>query len=530
MAAEKKSKRKLTAAAIFLLLGNILFFLTLWLLQKYDRIYFDQLLYQLKAPSPGVESDLASSAVVQVGVYGIALTAAEILCYPFLSGGLRKKIPQNQQYRSYCRTKVCRFFTKRALPLALSVFVLCLTIFMQQFNVLAYVDTLSTESDFIEEHYVDPDSAEIVFPEKKRNLIYIFLESMENTFSDPSAGGSIHDNYIPELTALAEEYVNFSHTDDMGGALSYTGTTWTASAMVSQTSGVPVKVPFGADAYGLEDTYMPGVVSIGELLAQQGYRQTLLLGSDAGFHGREPYFEQHGNYNIVDINTLKEEGRLPEDYWEWWGFEDEKLFGFAREEILRLAESGEPFNFTMLTADTHFPDGYECRLCGDTYEEQYPNVMACSAKQISEFVAWIQAQPFYENTTIILSGDHLTMDPEFMKEVAEDYERTIYNCIIHAPVTPVQEKNRLFGTFDMFPTTLAALGADIEGDRLGLGTNLFSERATLTEQYGFEALDTELQKNSEFYNTCLLKMTDAMQPEVGKQKLCCTAESRLRFY
>lgn len=84
--------------------------------------------------------------------------------------------------------------------------------------------------------------------------------------------------------------------------------------------------------------------------------------------------------------------------------------------------------------------------------------------------------------------------------------RTTYNCIINAPIIPAEEKNRQFATFDMFPTTLAALGVEIEGDRLGLGTNLFSDKKTLTEQYGFAALDEELQKKSEFYNTEFLGM------------------------
>ena len=37
-------------------------------------------------------------------------------------------------------------------------------------------------------------------------------------------------------------------------------------------------------------------------------------------------------------------------------------------------------------------------------------------------------------------------------------------------------------------------------DRLGLGTNLFSDLPTLTEEYGYEFLDEELQKRSEYYN------------------------------
>ena len=185
---------------------------------------------------------------------------------------------------------------------------------------------------------------------------------------------------------------------------------------------------------------------------------------------------------------------------------DEKLFAFAKEEITLLAKQDKPFNFTMLTADTHFPSGYECRLCGDEYDTQYANVLACSSKQVYEFVEWVKEQPFYDNTTIVISGDHLTMDSQFLDELDEDYVRTVYNCIINPTVTPVNEKGREFGTVDMFPTTLAAIGAVIEGDRLALGTNLFSAEKTFTELYGFEELDIELQKNSEFYNREILAM------------------------
>ncbi len=512
MLEEKNKQRRMhILTAVLLLLGNLLQFLTIWLLQKYDHVYFDQLLYQLKAPSEGAQGSLISSAAMRVGVFGVGLTLVEILLCPLLVRSLRRKCAVKHSSISGGIGRMSRFLMRRAFPLAMAVFVFYLSVFVQKFDVIAYVDTASTQSDFIEEHYADPETVSIYFPEQKRNLVYIFLESMESTFADPSAGGSITDDFISALSTLAQEHVNFSHTSGIGGALPYSGTTWTASAMVAQTSGLTVKVPLGADAYGTEESYMPGVVSLGDLLAEQGYRQTLLVGSDAEFHGREPYFVQHGNYRIVDTDSLKASGRLPEDYDEWWGFEDEKLFAFAKEELTALAESGEPFNFTMLTADTHFPDGYECRLCGDTYEEQYANVLTCSAEQTAAFVAWIQQQPFYENTTIILSGDHLTMDPQFLEEIDENYTRTTFNCIINAPVAPVQEKNRQFGTFDMFPTTLAALGVQITGDRLGLGTNLFSGKQTLTEQYGYAVLDEELQKHSAFYNTRFLDMGDPLE-------------------
>ena len=66
---------------------------------------------------------------------------------------------------------------------------------------------------------------------------------------------------------------------------------------------------------------MPGVISIGQILDEQGYNQVLLLGSNAEFHGREIYFTEHGNYEILDTDALKGTKRLPEDYEAWWGFE-----------------------------------------------------------------------------------------------------------------------------------------------------------------------------------------------------------------
>ncbi len=491
-----------------LLAGNLLFFLTIWMASKYDKVTLDQFIYQLKSSAAGANSSITNSAVIRVGGFGVAATLLELVLYKLCTGDVRQAIRQRGIYIRFRTTKFARFVSRRALALTLAVLIFSMALFTVKLDLIQFVSAAATESEFIEDHYVDPSLAELTFPAEKRNLVYIFLESMENTFGETEAGGPIYDNFIPELTQLAAENVNFSNDDGLGGALSFSGTTWTAAAMVTQTSGLNVQVPLEAEYFGGENGYMPGVVTLGEILEDQGYNQTLLVGSDAQFGGREAYFTEHGNYNIVDTKALKDRGWLPADYNVWWGFEDAKLFGAAKLELAALAAKGEPFNFTMLTCDTHFPDGYHCQLCRDEYPEQYPTVARCSSRMVYDFILWIQQQPFYENTTIVISGDHLTMDPDFMQEVDENYQRTIYNCIINAPLEPVQEKNREFGTYDLFPTTLAALGVQIEGDRLGLGTNLFSGKQTLCEMYGFEALDWELQKRSEFYNTRFLGLGD----------------------
>ena len=47
-----------------------------------------------------------------------------------------------------------------------------------------YLHIQNSYSTLIEDNYVNPSQTTITFPEKKRNLIYIYLESMESTYSD----------------------------------------------------------------------------------------------------------------------------------------------------------------------------------------------------------------------------------------------------------------------------------------------------------------------------------------------------------
>lgn len=504
---KKKISKSLIFALILLICGNIVFFFTLWLLSKYDNPTLDQVLFQMKSSGAGANKNIVNSAIIRVGLFSVLSIGLEIFLYLLFSGRLGRMFKKRAWYPKYCATKCCTIIKKLALPCSAIVLIFSLVLFSIKLDISSVISSNFVKSDFIDKHYVDASKTKLAFPEQKRNLIYIFLESMENTYADTEAGGNITNNFIPELTQLAKDNINFSNDEDLGGALNFAGTTWTAAAMVAQTSGIPVKVPLTADTYGGESGFLPGVYSIGQILEKEGYNQTLLLGSDAAFAGRESYFTDHGNYNIVDINSLKEEGRLPEDYVVWWGYEDQRLFNFAKEELNKLAASGEPFNFTMLTADSHFPDGYLCPLCGSDYDEQYANVLACCSKQIYQFVEWIKTQPYYENTTIILSGDHLTMDPKFLDDIDAEYTRTVYNCIINSPITPLKTENRQFATYDMFPTTLAALGVNIEGNRLGLGTNLFSDKKTLIEEHGYKTLSKELNKKSDFYNEELLQMS-----------------------
>lgn len=491
---EKLAVRHILAylfSIVLLVIGYIGLFVYRFFAEQFDDISFGEILFHLKVPIKGTGESIFEEIFEFIRMPVIIGTIVLII---FIALFLYFKIVRNNK------------ITVRAVGCAVGVFwIVTISLAFRDFGVISYLKAYSQKSAFIEEEYTDPDTVSLHFPEKKRNLIYIYLESMESTFISEENGGTMKTDLIPELTRLAQDNINFSEDELVGGAFSTTGTTWTVGAMTAQTSGIPLLLPIDGNSYDKYESFLPGAVSLGDLLEREGYNQEIMVGSDINFGGRKIYFTQHGNYKIWDYNTARKQKKIAKDYYVWWGYEDQKLYKFAKEEILEMAKQEEPFNFTMLTVDTHHIGGYLCKQCPDSSDVPYENVLACASRQLDDFITWLKKQDFYEDTTIVVSGDHPTMDSEYISEHYRELKpRRVYNCIIHSVVETEHTKNRKYTTMDLYPTTLAALGVTIEGERLGLGTNLFSEKKTLAEEYGYEKLDGEFQKRSKFYNETIL--------------------------
>ena len=482
-------------AVLLSTIGTLLCFSIKWMFNTWTNLSMDELMYHLTAPLEGTNEGMIQE-------YMDVCAAPTILILMLVMVLLFA-----------CRKDKIKYRIVIIVAMGISVVasVVGIVITWNKLDVGGYVDGQSTYSTFIDDNYVDPANVALEFPERKRNLIYIFLESMETTYADKENGGAFNENVIPELTELAQSNEDFSgESKELNGGYAMPGATWTIAAMFSQTSGIPLKISIEDNSMDTQDTFFAGAVTLGDILQQAGYSQTLMIGSDATFGGRRLYFTEHGNYDIYDYNYAAENGWIPEDYRVWWGYEDQKLFGFAKDKLTELAQQDEPFNFTMLTVDTHFEDGYVCDICPDTFgDNKYANVMACSSRQVKEFVDWIQQQSFYENTTIVISGDHPTMDSDFCNDVSEDYTRKVYTTYINADAEVETPDKRNYTTFDNFPTTLAALGVKIDGNRLGLGTNLYSTVPTLTERFGIEKEEQEIKRKSKMME----KLADIHQEE-----------------
>lgn len=386
-----------------------------WLYETFGHLSMDEIIFHLKVPMQGTNTDIIATFMKQC-LWKVILPSAIIalaLIYPMV-----KDIKIIHEIHTSERRKTI------LVSITISILILIINIdkILKTTDIKEYIENQTHDSNFIAKEYVRPEKTKIEFQEEKRNLIYIFLESMETTYYSVQDGGLSQYDLMPEISKLAKENINFSDTNKLGGAYTLYGTTWTVGAMAAQTAGVPLKLSIEDNAMEEYSTFLGGAYSIGQVLQKNGYHNFLLLGSDATFGGRK-----------------------------------------------NLSEQEQPFNFTMLTADTHFPDGYKCKDCPDKWDEQY-----------------------------------ITMQSNFFElEEGQEYQKKVVNLIINPAVEP-ESNNREYSTMDLYPTTLAALGANIDGNKLGLGTNLFSNEETLIEKYGLKYVNDELMKISRYYNNNIL--------------------------
>lgn len=365
---------------------------------------------------------------------------------------------------------------------------------------LGFIDFLSSKllkSSYIEDNYVYKDNIEIT---NKHNLIYLNIESLENSYKSIDDGGLLPYNLIPNLTKLQSDNYSFYTNDRDGNTQMLSNFTYAAISNIM--TGLPFKLEIKTER-GVDDAKDAVYrVSLGSFLKKYGYDNYAIMGSNSNFSNKNKFLINNGDYKIYDYIVAKKVGFIDEEYNEGWGMEDKKVFEWSKDLLTEIANKGKPFNVMIETTDLHFPAGVTCSDCELNSEYMFEDIIRCNDKHIYDFVSWVQEQDWYEDTTIVILGDHLYMGIDFYKNhnIKGVKDRTIYNCFIN-PSNDIKDNDvfsdRNYLTLDMFPTILNSIGFDV--DKLALGTNLFSGEKTLVERDGYFYVRNELVKGSDFY-------------------------------
>ena len=488
-------KKKLMIILLFIV--SIIIITSLYLKINFQLLTFEEIIFYI---SNGlIHSD------IYVFIYGtlicipfvlLVFTILYSLFYDITFGKKVLKIKNRQIYP-------IKFINNHRPIFLIITILLSIISLIYGFRIYDYIIYNNKTSNFIEENYVDPKKIEITF-KQKRNLIVIFVESLETTLFSKSENGYFDDNVIKELYDLLNEddtvvfyNNNYSELTNM-----LHGSSWTTASVVSNTTALPFKIRINKNEYKSHN-FMNGAYSLGDLLKSNGYYNEVISSSKTSFGGIKEYFTKHGNYEIVDIDSL-DKYNLEMDVNDIgnWGFNDNYLFEIAKERLDVISKK-EPFNLNLITIDTHYPNGFAGEYTKDNYLTRYENVYATESKLVYDFISYVKNQPYYKDTTILIVGDHLSMQDSFFEDKGAK-KRYVYSCIINPLDKPLNNKGRIYTSLDTYPTLVSAIGGIIPGNRLGLGVNLFSLEATLAEKYGLEYLDNELKKKSLFYDDYIL--------------------------
>lgn len=358
----------------------------------------------------------------------------------------------------------------------------------------------SKENVLFDNDYVNPDSVHISF-EHKRNLIIIFAESIEYNFQDSANGGNLSKNLIPEITDLMKVNTAFKP-----GGITVNGTGWTMGETVAKLCGLPLLTPLDIKAYG-DSNFLKNTSCLTDLLTQNGYSVAFAKGSGIKFASLDQFLNTHNVSKdfIFDLDYFEKKGAKATDSLFFLSIPDQILYEEMKELTYKLSTQVNPWALIFFTIDTHGPFGRLSTNCIDTsahlkIEQQYPSIIRCASKQLDNFLKWSSTQTWYNETTIVVMGDHPAMiNPETAGLPKDKTERYWLNFFVN-PVIPAPQNKRTFTSFDMFPTILEAMGAKIDGHALGLGRSLFSDQETLLEKYGKDSLNVLINRKGDSYN------------------------------
>ncbi|GEM_PF-4557434 len=472
--------------------------------KTFGDLPISQVLFHLNAggASEAINEEIASQLWKCSGIFAALFLILSLLFASAVSPRFRHGIVNIRWIRSVLKV----LSDWRVIFLIVAVVITAVTTHYveKKFHVSTYFTR--QYSDWFEQHYAVLDPTQFAFAEnKKRNLLVIFLESMEVSYRDDKVFG---ENLIPELEALEKE----------GGMLRgyhrTPGGFFTLDGLSAMLLGIPV-IAQDFNIHNIKNqTVLSGAPSIFNLLQKAGYVTANFSGVSQEFTSKRLYFAKHGiEQGYFKEDWLKSGYELNASTQGTWDFNDQFLWERLKEWLDKAGKSGKPFAAVFETVDTHQPNGWVPDDARKFYDLR--DAIRLSSKMTMEFIDWAKRQSWYKDTVILVAGDHPWQDAPtspFTKLAKSGSTREIYNVFLNSPYLPagkVLQPAAGYTPMDVAPTILASLGiaftstmpdGSVSHSRLGLGTNLLSGEPTLFSTVGMKPYEAELlNKRSKLY-------------------------------
>lgn len=348
----------------------------------------------------------------------------------------------------------------------------------------ATAEDLVPVEEYIQEHYASPNSDYFGIA-KGRNVIYLHLESLQQFVIDYKLNvDGVEYEVTPFLNSLyhSQSTLAFSNFFNQVKA----GKTSDAETMI-ETSLFGLNQGSFMVQYGGSNTQQAAPY----ILSQNGgYTSAVFHGNSASFWNRNNTYKQWGYNYFFDQSYFSE---ATEENSFQYGLNDKIMFADSIQYLERLQQ---PFYAKFITVSHHYP--YTSSLIGDeigfpladTPDETINGYFATANyldASIKAFFDYLKATGLYENSIIVLYGDHYgisnSRNPDLAPLIGKDsqtwsgFDNAMMQRVPYMIVVPGMTNGGIIDTFggqiDALPTLEHLLGIEAN-NYLQVGQDMLS--------------------------------------------------------
>lgn len=224
-------------------------------------------------------------------------------------------------------------------------------------------------------------------PPIRKNVVLISIESLGSDYVEAFGG---RKGLTPNLSGLVEKSLSFH-------SLYATGLR-TVRGLEAITLSVP---PTPGRAVPIR-TRNKGLMSLGSVLNDQGYKSVYIYGGYSFFDNMNDFFSGNG-YEVFDRTDIDDNDIHHETI---WGVADEDLFTLSLETIDALDAEPAPFFAHIMTTSNHRPYTYPDNRIDIPSKTSRAGAVKYTDYAIGEFLDKAREKPWFDNTLFVLVSDH----------------------------------------------------------------------------------------------------------------------------
>ncbi|WP_156290730.1 LTA synthase family protein [Oceanobacillus salinisoli] len=342
-------------------------------------------------------------------------------------------------------------------------------------RVFADGNELNEIEEFIEENVKNDEKSEMFGAAEGKNVIWIHAESLQSFVINNEVNGEEVTPFVNSLIKDEDTYYfdNFYEQTGQGNT--------SDSEFLIENSMYPLSRGAVFFTHGGNEYH-----ALSEIIGNDGYTSAVLHANNGSFWNRFQMYNSLGIDHFYDERAYE----INEENSIGWGLKDKPFF---EQSIKYLQSLEEPYFAKLITLTNHFPfeldeedksiEPYDSN--SNTLNNYFPTVRYMD-EAIEDFFAQLKASGLYEDSIIVIMGDHIgisanhnkAMSMYLNKEEITPYDQVQLQrvpLLIHLPGDGDGETiSNVSAQIDIKPTMLSLLGVEVEND-IYFGNDLFAE-------------------------------------------------------